>query len=268
MAPPRDGLESARLKIIRAREHHDAIANHIAAYRSRNPYEIVVQPDGTEKVSIHEEPPRIISVLAGELLYQVRSALEHLVFELVKSNPSGIALPDGWEDRCQFPIFFKLPKGVINPPVPKHYFVSKLPGLSDAAYTYIELLQPYNRRNEFGFLQVLTKLSNIDKHRYLNVTVASVGRHELVTGADGQLLGVRIQAGLSNGAELKSPNRLPDAVSGAVNVERSTFVNVVFREPSIKPPDALPPVQAVLHSLICELRDGIIPTFQSLMGGS
>jgi hypothetical protein len=183
---------------------------------------------------------------------------------LVKSNPSGIVLPTRWTERCQFPIFLNLPKGVSGTPVPKSYFLSKLPGISEAAYTFIELLQPYYRGNAFGFLQILRGLSNIDKHRRLNVTIATVGRHEVVTGKEGQPIRISVQAGMRDGTEVESPasSLMPN---GIMDVKRSTFVSVVFSEPSAHFPGSYLPVQDGLESLIRELGRGVIPVFESLL---
>ena len=48
-------------------------------------------------------PPREIAILAGEMVYLMRSALDHLVFELVGLNAS--KLPADWFKRCEFPFY-------------------------------------------------------------------------------------------------------------------------------------------------------------------
>src|SRR4029077_5489270 len=89
-----------------------------------------------------------IAILAGEIVYQARSALDHLAYELVKLNRTGGILPANWVKNCSFPMFFDIPNDLIkrgdtNPPLPYNCFESKLPNISQEAFDYIESLQPY-----------------------------------------------------------------------------------------------------------------------------
>ena len=43
------------------------------------------------------------------MVYQLRS-LDHLAFDLVKLNASGIQLPLNWRESCFFPLYLKIPK--------------------------------------------------------------------------------------------------------------------------------------------------------------
>lgn len=88
-------------------------------------------------------PPHDVAIPIGEALYQMRSALDHLAFGLVKaSNP---ILPLDWERNCEFPLKLQLPKTVPCAPVPfGHDSFSKcLPGIPIGPFTIIESLQPY-----------------------------------------------------------------------------------------------------------------------------
>jgi hypothetical protein len=259
-----DGVASAKLKVIRAHKHFDRINGCIETYCRRRPYEILTQPDGAEKVHIIETPPADVSILAGECLYAIRSALDHLVFDLIKSNPTNAVLPDGWEATCEFPIFFKLPKEVQSPPLPKRYFTSKCPGLSDTAHTIIEKAQPYYQGNRFGFLHTLSGLSNIDKHRYLNTTVAIVQRQETLTTANGKS-SLLIQSGLDHGASLEPLSNFPDVMAEVVKVERQLSVSVAFDEPTVTPPGIVPsPIYDTLKTLLQHLEFFWLPTLDSL----
>ena len=79
-------------------------------------------------VSIRKPPPPEIALLAGEMVYQMRSALDHLIFGLIKSNPSSYFIQSDWEEKCEFPIRKQL-KGGKTPPRPQAEFLN-LPGLS------------------------------------------------------------------------------------------------------------------------------------------
>ncbi len=99
------GLDSASVKTVRAAENLEAIRRVINSLASANSYEIVKDADGKEKIRFLIQPPTPIAVLAGEGVYQLRSALDHLAFDLVKRNQAGITLPANWETRLTCPSF-------------------------------------------------------------------------------------------------------------------------------------------------------------------
>jgi hypothetical protein len=165
-----DALESARLKLIRASEHIKVIEQYGRRYARRKPHKIITDPKGRETAEIRKAPPDDIAVLAGEVLYQLRSALDHLAFDLVKRNRMGTSLPSEWEENCCFPLWTDPPK---KPPVYNCY-KNRLPNISKAAFAFIEV---------FSLIRVEAALEsappkswdgwlicqNIDKHRHLNV---------------------------------------------------------------------------------------------------
>lgn len=73
-----NGLQSARAKIIRTMEYYDPVEKCIAKYTSRHPYKEITQSDGHKTLKIIEAPPIEIPIFAGEILYHLRSALDHL----------------------------------------------------------------------------------------------------------------------------------------------------------------------------------------------
>lgn len=58
------GLESAKLKLIRASEHIKRIGQQVAAYSGSDSHTVVTLPHGTDRISVREEPPLGISILA------------------------------------------------------------------------------------------------------------------------------------------------------------------------------------------------------------
>ena len=181
------GLDSASVKIARAAEHVDAIRRVINSLASTaNTYEIIKDADGKEKIRFLIQPPTQIAVLSGEVVYQLRSALDHLAFDLVKRNQSGITLPANWDARCDFPLWLRIPDDQINsghtiPPLPYSCFTKSLPGISKTAFAFIESVQPYRSgAGTHNVLRLIANLSNIDRHRYLNVTLPKAAQfHEM-----------------------------------------------------------------------------------------
>jgi hypothetical protein len=264
------GIESTKLKLLRAKEHIKAIQRISADYGGREPSTITREPDGTEKLGFVEQPPRDIALLAGEVIYQIRSALDHLTFDLVKLNSCNITLPKGWEKRCEFPLLVDIPtKG--NPPVPfdlplpHSCFQKNLPGISIAAYTFIESLQPYYRRNGASQLRLLAQLSNIDKHRHLHIVNPQAYVREIAVSYEGfDLLSVRRT---QNGAEIQ-PAYTPEMLTGAVQVQRGFLPFVSFDESALGKGAATLPVDHILELCLDVADRTIVPAFEKFIQNS
>lgn len=174
------GLRSAKVKLIRAAKHLQAIKKCIATYARTKPHKIVKKTKGKKKLNVPKSPSLEISLLAGEMVYQMRSALDHLVFDLIKRNPNVATIDSDWEENCQFPMRVRLPKN-STPPLNKKAFERDLPGIADAPFAFIESVQPYYgvgaTNNALRFLRYL---SNIDKHRHLNLLRPRIRQHQSV----------------------------------------------------------------------------------------
>src|SRR5216684_4329629 len=116
------GLESAQAKIVRAMKQYKPIEDCIAKYSSTRPYRKIAQPNGTPTLDITEKPPIEISVLAGEVIYQLRSALDHMFFDLVERNWVG-AVPEKIAGSLYFPLCLNPPgDSTAIPPIPRTSF--------------------------------------------------------------------------------------------------------------------------------------------------
>ena len=138
------GLESAHAKIIRAMKQREPVEQCIATYSQSNPYTKVLQPNGKTMLEITQAPPIELSVMAGEIIYQLRSALDHMFFDIAERNWGG-PIPDKIAKRLEFPLCINVPGDPDKtPPIPRHYFgEAVIPGcISDEAFKIIECLQP------------------------------------------------------------------------------------------------------------------------------
>jgi hypothetical protein len=195
-----NGLKSATTKLIRAAKQLRAIKRCLTTYARSKPHLIVKKPKGKKKLNIPKPPPVEISILAGEMIYQMRSALDHLVFELIKRNPHVSTIDPDWEENCQFPMRTRLPKKRTTP-LAKIDFARDLPGIADAPFAFIESVQPYYRLGIINHaLRHLRYLSNIDKHRRLNLIRARIRQHQSVRYPHG--LTSRGYSTLNRGAEI------------------------------------------------------------------
>jgi hypothetical protein len=139
-------------------------------------------PTVTEYVFKQPVPvPAEVALVLGDVLHNLRSALDSLVFALTEDG-LGRELSEPEEKACQFPIaktpedfqkFFDghgTRKEIMKEPmpaalrVPQWFYVFERAGREPT----IEVLREEGR---FGNLQVLNRLSNIDKHRRLPISV-------------------------------------------------------------------------------------------------
>lgn len=167
-------LNGAYARLARVEDHIEHVELLAREYRQANSQmplpeteQVSVPPQGRQPVAILQHPqapvPHLLSILVGEVLYNLRAALDYLVFELA-------VLDSGSEqDGTQFPIF-----GTCDGW--KSGASGVLRGVSDAHRTQLEELQPYKRADN-EWLRTFRALSNPDKHRQLR----SVGFASLLT---------------------------------------------------------------------------------------
>ena len=169
-------LESAWLKVDRANQHVELLREELEQFSRaqckyvrvhRESFNVVYRLEGPP-----EEPPAHLSPIIGEALFGYRSALDHLMWELVEVS-------DGEPDRyTQFPIF--------DTPDDFHRGKRMQRGLSPEIAAAIEREQPFpppgppmpwgelpssTRAQVMGGMDLahLRDLHNIDKHRTFNL---------------------------------------------------------------------------------------------------
>ena len=256
------GVSSAKLKLDRIRVQIEEISALIRKLsETKDTYEIVKDANGKETLHFLIDAPSGIQIIAGEIVYQFRSALDHLAFQLVQSNP--IRLPEGWEGRCQFPLHMDVPthgrKVPIPYPIPVPYaaFKDRLPGISKEAYEFIESVQPYHSgQGVHNILRIIGRLANIDKHRHLYVLLPRIAVQHEFTYSDG-FRGTSVQGGLMHGAEipLEAPGGLP----------KRTFTPYVTFNEAIGIGPATLGTEHVFEVCLEMFRTVIIPTFEKLI---
>jgi hypothetical protein len=180
MRPP----ENIFAKVQRAREHLDAFRHEVKCFLLSNPQgltsELAVKGDDIYEViigiAITKHPPVRLSILSGEIAYQLRSCLDHLVYSLsLRLAPSTKELK-----TVEFPIFASEEsfRDTNKHGIPKRGSgLYTIRFIDPAAQAIIEGLQPYKARQnaELHPLWVLHELCNIDKHRHLQFLGNPIG---------------------------------------------------------------------------------------------
>lgn len=165
---PDPNVIGPELKIERARYHIDLLWEEIRKFFRENYANVVVEQcdlDTREKFWVVAEeppaPPLYLSTIIGDALYSLRSALDHLVHELIRANGQQ---PTG---KSAFPII------TTNEPDYDRVATIQVQGMNPYAAAAIKTLQPYNRRHRHRdkWLRLLKYLNDIDKHRHLHLVV-------------------------------------------------------------------------------------------------
>jgi len=255
-------IRSAELKLARAAKHLRAIKRCIATYSASQPHKVIAKAKGKRKVNVPKSPPQAISVLAGEMVYQLRSALDHLTFEVIKSNPNVATIDPDWRDHCQFPLRTKIPKG-RTPPLAKNEFFRSLPGISDKAFAIIERMQPYYSTSAVNnALRFLAHLSNIDKHRHLNLIRPRVRQRQYIRFGSGLATGGWQM--LDRGAIVDLPRRGSES-DPPVYVNRRYRTLVSFNEREHLGDATAVPVDHLLYLILYHIKVFVVPALHQLI---
>lgn len=163
-------IESVEQKIMRAEHHLKNLMPLVARPVSRDLYAIDREMDSDGRTEIFrfrqvQQPPPQITLILGDFLANLHSALNHMAFALhwAHSGP-----PSNQAERdIQYPLVSVADKYAT----PYAHFMSvaarRLGGVHPDAIAIIERNQPYHSGNAaFGWLY---ELARIDRHRRLNV---------------------------------------------------------------------------------------------------
>lgn len=213
-------MRSARAKIDRAEQYLEQLKTDIA--RDARDYGIECCDDFKthEHVFYYVAPTPELTIeygiIAGEVISQTRTALEHAVWEMVPiPDPFKTGLPVVWEQAK----YQKKASRMLN-------------GINNSAATIIEGLQPFNNGGTASLLYALDDMWNIDKHRTLNIVATDIVGLQRTYIKDGRLLG-RLIGGLPNVHEDRAEaGRLPfpDFYSAEVEVVIEYGIRLEFRD--------------------------------------
>ena len=155
----------------RANAHYTAIAEQWRQLIEEEPYEtsLKVDDDGSGRIAIYatyEPLPEIFGLELGEMLYQLRAALDHVIYATAVRETGQDPPPD--HDVLEFPITMS--------PDAFQRAAWKIAPLSEEFRPLIEWVQPYNADKvpEPGnvlntSLGLLHEWARIDRHRRLHV---------------------------------------------------------------------------------------------------
>jgi hypothetical protein len=160
------------LRLQRVLDHAQNLENAIRDWlRDEEPYRITSEDnpargERVDRLEVVQQPPSELSLIIGDALHNLRSALDNLAYDLARAH-TGEPLPDDIAAKSEFPIF-------ISRAMTSGEWARKIGGIHPDAQVIIEDLQPFNRLGADAsddLLAVLHNLSNIDKHRLPHLTL-------------------------------------------------------------------------------------------------
>jgi hypothetical protein len=181
-------------KLDRSSEHIDELEERVERWLGTDAYTIAREKDPKTgytlcRAKIKTEPPVELSLVAGDIVQNLRAALDHVVYALAERHST---LTPEIEGGLMFPIIGHInSKGVPSDGADifkNELGRGRLAGVPAKAVQYIETEQPYYHDHAritymFTALWRLHDLSRIDKHRRLAVTTAFL--HTPIVGYSG-----------------------------------------------------------------------------------
>lgn len=243
-------------KLERAEKHLTEVEGMIAEYVSRHPYEVGKGMENDEGRSVRflrftEQPDNMLAVVIGDVIHNVRSALNHLAVACVPREKR--------RRRVQFPIFDEDPATIEDLERRKatlDAWKKQTKGMIPEARAALQTLQPYNSGFDNKTLHGLTiveELSNTDKHRELVVTGSGLRNPVVRKFTNGLALRPESVVGdVKDGAQITSepfPREVEMEIEGTVLVVVGMGEKGGYAE-----------LPSALHTVIRACREGAIPT--------
>ncbi len=173
-------------KVHRAKKHLIDLKDEINRYAATKPYTVSERIEGKKEREVRRltftaDPANTdIPIIAADVIYNLRSSLDHLMSSLVSCKDRGSAM---------FPVFFQ---GVWEPPLPgeneqrgrdRSRWTSYTKSVHPEALAFLKSAQPPDDAGdgeEAHLIRFLNRLSNRDRHEKLPVLVTGL-RHLTVS---------------------------------------------------------------------------------------
>jgi hypothetical protein len=162
-------LRGAWTKLARSEHHLQSLTTEMRAFLKAEPYGFLTRLDYENSrylfyVERVEEPPLQWSAMIGDFIHNLRSALDHLTWQLALKHYGGTIPPKVWPE-ISYPIADDLDgfkkRSALRHLNPKHI-------------TFMERFQTKDR-NPYNPLTLLNDLWNTDKHRTIHSTLITAG---------------------------------------------------------------------------------------------
>ncbi len=179
---PPHPLFGCQLKLDRAYEHMESLNRAMQGFLGRRPYELWKHFDRQTNeyfvfMRLRDTPPVKWSIVIGDIVHNLRSALDHLAWQLVKANGKK---PDR---NTGFPIFSDDPFADSASEKTLERWEKMTRGMHADDIAILKEFQPYKLGDQGSPFFILNALSNRDKHREIHFT-QNVARYTKVEVTD------------------------------------------------------------------------------------
>jgi hypothetical protein len=197
------------VKVDRAKKHLIDLQLEVNRFfRPPYPYEILSEDnrdtrERTYYLRVHKETPSDLSTLIGDVAQNLRSALDHLAWHLVKNSPVTPKTPDR---RIYFPIFETAEEY-------RRGKSGKIQGVTGAAIEAIDVIKPYYRLDGVGIgnpaLYWLSEINIQDKHRLLIPVWTAAPARSITKSRRLEMANVLLSAFGSESTDVMVPSLVP-----------------------------------------------------------
>lgn len=174
-----DLFESTRLRVDRAHARSQEMIEAWNEYIEPHPFEFEVIRTGPSVRILRFNQvlpfPIELSALFGEWLYNLRTALDHLMWATA-AHASGTVPPVG-ESGIQFPIYDDVDAWNRN--------LWRLKPLKDHQREILLTMQPFNSDADANYLGWINRLARIDRHRRLTEWTARIAKADPIIAVPG-----------------------------------------------------------------------------------
>lgn len=226
---------SHRQRLSRAWQHLQSFDAERGRWLASEPYSFTDEFDpqtreNVVRIHVSERPPASLALITGDCIHNLRSSLDHLVYELARAH-KGNRLSKSIAGDSGFPIF-STPEGFAGKTAQR-----MIRGIAPGAKAAIERLQPYRTDSYLNntLLGTLNELSRIDKHRLPPLTLfwhkgSTLDGHNAIVRT-----AIEHEAGLiENGAELARYRATPASPEYEMRVDFKFFFDIAFAEAPCK----------------------------------
>ena len=167
-------LDGCRARLDRAEKHLDTLHDEMKIFLEGDKQTFTVEFDSVDQsYVVHykelQEIPLYWGIALGDVVHNIRSALDNLVYQLVLlagAEPHGIHQfpitdhPNEWITKVEYP--------------PECRKLGALDFIDPRYVAFIKSLQPYEPATGIPMLAVIRRFSNTDKHRLIHAARASL----------------------------------------------------------------------------------------------
>jgi hypothetical protein len=245
-------LDDPRLKISWANKHFKALQDEVERFLDSHPYGVITELDEKTgkyilRAKINAEPPVEWGLVIGDIAHNLRSALDHLIWQLCLLQTSKP------HKRAEFPIFLEAGR----------YNATRISQLTPRQKALIEGLQPYHGSNPASHpLWILHEINNADKHRLIQLAgraleFKSLGFNQL-WGYD--FIDLNVGGGLvEDGAQIADFTLIQRDPKAHVYMNLDFTFDIVFGKGSPVPPGT--PLVSTLADIVSCVQ-GIVTSFE------